>query len=99
MGYTLEANKTTRHVVISVRPMKSIVWKTCLIVSCKDDYVFSDHSLEASDGKTKLSRNSYSQGFWSEEYIREIRQNQSHENVSEISNRKVSLAFKQHVEN
>lgn len=99
VGYTLEVNSNRRHEIISVRPMKSIVWKTCLIASCEDDYVFSDHSLEANDGKTKFSRNSYSQGFWTAEYIEEVRQKQLQGKTFDSLNNKVSLAFKEYVEN
>ena len=78
--------------------MKNVVWKTCVIVSCDRDYVYSDHSLELVDGKVRLNRNSYSQGFWPREYIQEIRQKQSQGKVSDSLNNKVSLAFKQYVE-
>lgn len=98
VGYVLETN-ITRHEIISVRPMKSVAWKTCLRASCEEDYVFSDHSLGASDGETRLSRNSFSQGFWSAKYIQEIREKQSQGKVSDSLNDKASSAFKQYVEN
>ena len=73
--------------------MKSIVWKTCLIASCEEDYVFSDLSVETKGGKTKFSKSSYSHGFWSVEAL-EILRNRS----SGLSS-KISAAFKKYVEN
>lgn len=94
-GYTLEVDKIRRHEIIRVRPMKSIVWRTCWIASCDDDYVISDHFVESFEGKTKFIRNSYSHGFWSQDYHVDFfrKASEKEEPINEVS-----VAFKKYVE-
>lgn len=97
LGSTFVVNDSLRHEIVSIRPLKTVVWKTCLISSCESNVVFSDFSIDTINGKTKLFRSSYSQGFWSEEMANSMREDVSKGIVPE-SVRKVSLAFKTYVE-
>ena len=98
VGETLVVNNALRHEIISIRALKNIVWKTCLITSCEKDVVFSNFLVEGVDGKSRLIRNVYSQGFWSEKFVAQYREDTSNGKIPN-SVRKVSLAFKEYVEN
>ena len=98
VGYTLEINNRSRHEVISVNPMSHMVWKICLIASCEDDFVFGTMSLSPEGGKVRLSINSVSQGFWTDDYLKQLRLAQSQGASSTDADKKVLLRFKSYVE-
>ena len=98
VGYTLLIDEKIRNEIISVRPLKGIVWKTCLHTTCEEDYIFSDMRLQDVDGKTRFIRTNYSQqGFFPEEEAKNFLKVISQGKVPD-SARKVSLAFKKFVE-
>lgn len=97
VGNTLVVNNVLRHEIVSIRPMKSVVWKTCIIASCEKDLVFSDFSIQDISGKTKFTQNVYSQGFWSENDAKQMLQDTSNGKVPDAV-RKTTLMFKAYIE-
>lgn len=67
LGHTVKIDDNLLHQVISIRPQKSMVWKTCYIDTCEKDVVFTDFEVKAVGDKTIFSRRSYSQNFWAED--------------------------------
>ena len=98
LGSTFIVNGLLRHEIVGVKPHKTVVWKTCLLSSCENNIVFSDFTLRDIDGKSKLLRNSYSQGFWPEDFANKMRENMA-KGIIPDSVRKISLKFKEYVEN
>ena len=99
LGYTLAINNHLAHSIASVRPMKSVVWKTCVIASCDKKYNFTDFMIREVNGKTLLSRSLYSQGgFWPKTTVENFHSDQSYGKVPEMI-RKASVAFKDYLEN
>ena len=96
IGYTIVGNGLYTQ-VIGVRPLQSIVWKISPISNDERDYVFIDYRVEGFNGKTRLSRSYYSQGFWSDERLQGFIQDQSQGRTPEFIEQN-SLAFKAYME-
>jgi hypothetical protein len=96
-GYTLRINDNLLHQAISVRPGKSIVWKTCYINTCDKDVVFSDFEVQRLEGKTRFLRRSYSQHFWAEEFADQFL-TATRQGKVPVTVRDLSQRFKRYVE-
>lgn len=98
VGYTLLVGESLRHEIVSVRHLKSVVWKSCLIASCIKDYVFSDFRVDDIEKKTKFSMSNYSQqGFWGKETAKQVIQDQSKGRTPDFF-KDISLKYKVYME-